>query len=154
MSARLADATTYRKLAEGDLDRVLSIENAVHMHPWTRGNFADSVEAGYHCWIAERGIQLVGYGIVMIAAGEAHLLNLSVSPQWQRRGIGRELTHFFLKLSRDYGAERIYLEVRPSNTAARALYADTGFEEVGVRRDYYPAATGREDAVVMERRLQ
>jgi ribosomal-protein-alanine N-acetyltransferase len=154
MSARLADATTYRKLAEGDLDRVLSIENAVHMHPWTRGNFADSVEAGYHCWIAERGIQLVGYGIVMIAAGEAHLLNLSVSPQWQRRGIGRELTHFFLKLSRDYGAERIYLEVRPSNTAARALYADAGFEEVGVRRDYYPAATGREDAVVMERRLQ
>src|SRR4051794_28612730 len=98
MSARLADATTYRKLAEADLDRVLSIENAVHMHPWTRGNFADSVDAGYHCWIAERGVQLVGYGIVMIAAGEAHLLNLSVSPQWQRRGIGRELTHFFLKL--------------------------------------------------------
>jgi ribosomal-protein-alanine N-acetyltransferase len=154
MSAQLASVTTYRKLVGGDLDQVLTIENAVHIHPWTRGNFADSLEAGYHCWIAERDLQLVGYGIVMVAAGEAHLLNLSVSPHWQRRGIGRELTHFFLKLARDYGAERIYLEVRPSNAAARALYTRSGFEEIGVRRDYYPADTGREDAVVMELRLQ
>ena len=150
MSARLADATTYRKLTEADLDRVLTIENAVHMHPWTRGNFADSVDAGYHCWIAERGIQLVGYGIVMIGAGEAHLLNLSVAPGWQRRGVGTELTRFFMRLARDYGAEKIFLEVRPSNAAARALYAAEGFAEIGVRRDYYPAPGGREDAVVME----
>ena len=154
MSAQLDNATTYRKLGDAELDQVLSIENAVHVHPWTRGNFADSLEAGYHCWIAERGVQLVGYGIVMVGGGEAHLLNLSVSPHWQRRGVGLELTYFFLKLARDYGAERVYLEVRPSNTAARALYARTGFEEVGVRRDYYPADSGREDAVVMELRLQ
>lgn len=154
MSAQIASVTTYRKLDGGDLDQVLSIENAVHMHPWTRGNFADSLEAGYHCWIAERDRQLVGYGIVMVAAGEAHLLNLSVSPSWQRRGVGRELTFFFLKLARDYGAERIYLEVRPSNAAARALYSHSGFEEIGLRRDYYPAAGGREDAVVMELKLQ
>jgi ribosomal-protein-alanine N-acetyltransferase len=154
MSAQLASVTTYRKLADADLDRVLSIENAVHIHPWTRGNFADSLEAGYHCWIAERDLQLVGYGIVMVAAAEAHLLNLSVSPHWQRRGVGRELTHFFLKLARDYGAGRIYLEVRPSNTPARALYAGIGFEEIGVRRDYYPATDGREDAVVMDLKLE
>jgi ribosomal-protein-alanine N-acetyltransferase len=154
MSAQLASVTTYRKLTEADLDRVLSIENSVHLHPWTRGNFADSVNAGYHCWIAERHAELVGYGVVMIGAGDAHLLNLSVAPQWQRCGIGRELTQFFLKLARDYGAERIYLEVRPSNAAARALYATSGFEEVGLRRDYYPAGNGREDAVVMERQLQ
>ena len=154
MSAQLDRATTYRKLSDADLDQVLSIENAVHLHPWTRGNFADSLEAGYHCWIAERDTQLVGYGVVMVGAGDAHLLNLSVSPQWQRNGVGRDLTHFFLKLARDYGAERMYLEVRPSNTAARALYASSGFEEVGIRRDYYPAGKGREDAVVMELRLQ
>ena len=154
MSAQLADGTTYRKLGGADLDRVVSIENAVHMHPWTRGNFADSVEAGYHCWLAERGLQLVGYGIVMVAGGEAHLLNLSVAPQWQRRGVGRELTRFFVKLALDYGADRIYLEVRPSNTAARALYSASGFQEIGVRRDYYPAEMGREDAVVMELKLQ
>ena len=154
MSAQLDRATTYRKLNDADLDQVLSIENAVHLHPWTRGNFADSLDAGYHCWIAERDTQLVGYGVVMVGAGDAHLLNLSVSPHWQRNGVGRDLTHFFLKLARDYGAERMYLEVRPSNTAARALYASSGFEEVGIRRDYYPAGPGREDAVVMELRLQ
>jgi ribosomal-protein-alanine N-acetyltransferase len=154
MSARLASVTTYRKLNDADLEHVAAIESAVHAHPWSRGNFADSLDAGYHCWIAERDSQLVGYGVITVAAGEAHLLNISVAPPWQRRGIGRELTHFFVKLARDYGAERIYLEVRPSNAAARALYAHSGFEKIGVRRDYYPDGAGREDALVMELKLQ
>ena len=153
MSAQLSDPSTYRKMSEADLDQVAAIELALHPTPWTRGNFADSLQAGYHCWLAERAGHLAGYGIVAVAAGEAHLLNLSVAPHWQRRGIGAELTAFLAKLARDYGAERIFLEVRPSNAAARALYARAGFAEIGLRRGYYPVLSGREDAVVMEMKL-
>ena len=149
MSAQIDSVTSYRRMAEADLEEVLGIEQAVHAHPWTRGNFTDSIATGYHCWVVARGRQLAGYGVVTIAAGEAHLLNLSVASAFQRQGIGAELTRFFVKLAQDYGADRIYLEVRPSNTAARALYAAHGFAEMGVRRDYYPAGEGREDAVVM-----
>lgn len=150
MSAQLDSATRYARMDEAHLNEVVAIEERVHLHPWTRGNFADSIAAGYHCWVAHRHGALVGYGVVMIAAGEAHLLNLSVASEWQRRGIGAELTRFFVRLAGDYGAARIFLEVRPSNTAARALYAVHGFTEIGVRRDYYPAPGGREDAVIME----
>ena len=141
-------------MTEADLDAVTAIENEVHAHPWTAGNFSDSLAAGYECWMALSGVETVGYGVVMIAAGEAHLLNLSVARTWQRRGIGSDFTGFFIKLSCDYGADKMYLEVRPSNTAARVLYARRGFAEVGVRRDYYPAADGREDAVIMELALK
>lgn len=141
-------------MAAADLETVVGIEEAVHGHPWTRGNFTDSISAGYHCWVVMRGRQLAGYGVLMIAADEAHLLNLSVAPDCQRRGIGTELTRFFVKLARDCGADKIYLEVRPSNAAARALYAENGFAEIGVRRDYYPTPEGREDAVVMELALK
>ncbi|MGZ8202192.1 MAG: ribosomal protein S18-alanine N-acetyltransferase [Burkholderiales bacterium] len=141
---------TYRRMIEADLDRIMAIETEVHAHPWTQGNFDDSIEAGYHCWVAEHDSQIVAYGVLSIAADEAHLLNLSVAAPWQRRGIGSDLTAFLVKLARDYGAERAFLEVRPSNTAARALYARSGFSEIGRRRDYYPAQEGREDAVVME----
>jgi len=133
-----------------DLDTVAAIEQAAYPHPWTRGNFSDSLEAGYHCWIIEREGATAGYTVVMIAAGEAHLLNLTVGAPWQRQGVGRELLNFVVKLARDYGARRMFLEVRLSNAAARALYAAAGFAEIAVRRDYYPAGTGREDAVVLE----
>ena len=154
MSARLPESSTYRKMSGDDLERVASLELALHASPWTRGNFADALGAGYHCWLAERGGDVVGYGVVAVGAGEAHLLNLSVAPQWQRRGIGTDLTAFLVKLARDYGAGRIFLEVRPSNGAARALYARAGFTEIGIRRGYYPAVQGREDAVVMAMNLE
>lgn len=150
MSAQIASETTYGRMAVAHLDQIVAIEQTVHIHPWSRGNFADSISAGYHCWVAHRHSALVGYGVVMIGAGEAHLLNLSVASDWQRQGVGAELTRFFVKLSRDYGADKIYLEVRPSNAVARALYAAQGFAEIGIRRDYYPAEGGREDAVIME----
>lgn len=149
MSAQIDSVTTYRPMAERDLESIVAIEERVHAHPWTRGNFVDSLTAGYHCWVIEAHGLIVGYGIVMIGAGEAHLLNLSVAAPWQRRGVGSELTRFFVKLARDYGAQRIFLEVRPSNIAARALYGRNGFSEIGVRPDYYPARLGREDAVIM-----
>lgn len=153
MSAQAASATTFDRMAERHLDSVVAIEEVVHAHPWTRGNFLDALGAGYHCWVAYREPALVGYGVLMVGAGEAHLLNLSVAAEWQRRGIGTELTRFFTRLAADYGAGRMYLEVRPSNLAARALYGAEGFVQVGVRRDYYPAGSRREDAVVMELQL-
>jgi len=133
-----------------DLDAVVAIEGAIYPHPWTRGNFADSLEAGYHCCVVECAGEMAGYTVVMIAAGEAHLLNLSVAAPWQRRGIGREALGFVARLARGYGATKILLEVRPSNMAAIALYAAAGFNEIAVRRGYYPAGDGREDAVVMQ----
>jgi [ribosomal protein S18]-alanine N-acetyltransferase len=150
-SARLPN--TYRKMTAADLDAVEAIERFMHPSPWSRGNFADSIGAGYHCWIAEHDGRLAGYAIVAVGAEEAHLLNLTIAPEWQRQGIGGQFTAFLAKLARDYGAEKIFLEVRTSNGAARALYARAGFAEIGVRRAYYPAAEGREDAVVMEMRL-
>lgn len=153
MSAQLDNAITYARMDERHVDDVVAIEQDVHAHPWTRGNFVDSLAAGYECWVAYCGESLAGYAVVMIAADEAHLLNLSVGRHWQRRGIGAELTRFVVTLSRGEGARRMYLEVRPSNVAARALYRAEGFSEIGLRRDYYPAAGGREDAVIMELRL-
>jgi [ribosomal protein S18]-alanine N-acetyltransferase len=150
MSARLDTLPRYRRMTGADLDAVAAIEQAAYPHPWSRGNFSDSLEAGYHCWVVECGGATVGYTVVMIAAGEAQLLNLTVGAPWQGQGVGRELINFALKLARDYGAQRMFLEVRPSNTAARALYASAGFSEIAVRRDYYPAGAGREDAIVLE----
>lgn len=154
MSAQLDMVPRYRRMTGADLDRVAGIESRIYPHPWTRGNFGDSLAAGYHCWVVECGGELTGYTVAMIAAGEAHLLNLSVAEGWQRRGIGRELLRFVLKLARDYGAASIFLEVRPSNLAAHALYAGAGFGEIGVRRGYYPAGEGREDAVVLQLELR
>jgi len=150
MSALLDDLPRYRRMTADDLDFVMATENEIYPHPWTRGNFSDSLAAGYYCWIMEHGGEIIGYSVVMMAAGEAHLLNLSIAAGWQRRGLGRAMLEFLLKLARDCGVHKIYLEVRLSNVAGRGLYADAGFSEIATRRDYYPAAQGREDAVVME----
>jgi [ribosomal protein S18]-alanine N-acetyltransferase len=154
MSARLDLIPRYRHMTAADLDAVVAIESAIYPHPWTRGNFSDSLAAGYHCWIVECGGEIAGYSVVMIAAGEAHLLNLSVAAPWQRRGIGREALGFVTKLARDYGAAKILLEVRPSNSAAIALYSSAGFSGIAQRRGYYPHGAAREDAVVMQLELQ
>jgi len=153
MSAQPDAVRRFRPMTAADLERVETIERAVYTHPWTRGNFADSIEAGYQCWILESCGSVAGYCVVMIAAGEAHLLNLSVAAALQRRGLGGELLGFVLVLAREHGAATVYLEVRASNVAGRALYARHGFAEIGTRRDYYPHADGREDAVTMERKL-
>lgn len=150
MSAQLDSTPRYRHIDGPDLDAIMAIENAVYTHPWTRGNFTDSLNAGYHCWLMECSGMIVGYCIVAIAADEAHLLNLSIAAGWQRRGLGSLLLEFVRRLVQDRSARRIFLEVRVSNVAARALYAGAGFREIATRRDYYPAATGREDALVLE----
>lgn len=150
MSAQLDATPRCRRFNEADLDAVMAIENAVYTHPWTRDNFTDSLNAGYQCWLMECAGMMVGYCVVAIAAGEAHLLNLSIAPGWKRRGLGSLLLEFVQRLVAERAAQRIFLEVRVSNAAARALYARAGFREIATRRGYYPAGAGREDALVLE----
>ena len=153
MSALPDALPRFRRMTPDDLNVVEDIERAVYTYPWTRGNFIDSLDAGYHCWILSRAGDITGYAVVMIAAGEAHLLNLSIAPEAQRVGLGSALMRFVIKLAADYDALSIFLEVRASNAAALALYACHGFSEIGVRNGYYPACEGRENAVTMELKL-
>lgn len=150
MSALLNNVPRYRRMTERDLDAVMAIENAVYPYPWTRGNFRDSLRESYHCWVVEVAGEIIGYSVLAIALDEAHLLNLSIASPWQRLGRGRELLQFVLKLARDFAAHQMFLEVRPTNAPGIALYASAGFREIGIRRGYYPARQGREDAVVMQ----
>ncbi len=154
MSAVLKSAPVLGAMREQDLDEVMAIEGAIYSHPWTRGNFTDSLRAGYTCMTWRLGSELVGYFILMAAAGEAHLLNLSIGSRWQRGGQGRALLGEASALARKLGAANIFLEVRPSNDAALALYGRFGFRKVAVRRDYYPAHQGREDALVLSLELK
>jgi [ribosomal protein S18]-alanine N-acetyltransferase len=153
MSALLNSAQRYRPMTARDLDAIMAIENTIYPHPWTRGNFKDSLREGYQCWVLEAGAEIIGYSVLVIAAGEAHLLNLSISEAWQRRGRGRDMLIFLLKLARDCNATQMFLEVRPTNLAGRALYIAAGFYEIAIRRGYYPAPEGREDAIVMRMEL-
>jgi len=153
MSAQLDTLPRFRRMRHEDVDAVESIEREIYTHPWTLGNFTDSLDAGYHCWVMEIGGVMAGYGVLMVAAEEAHLLNLSVAADLQRRGNGSMLLQFMLKLARDFGAHKVFLEVRVSNVAGRSLYARNGFTEIGLRRDYYPGTDRREDAVSMEKPL-
>jgi ribosomal-protein-alanine N-acetyltransferase len=148
MSAVLKDVPELARMREADLADVLAIESAIYSHPWTLGNFADSVRAGYDCWVYRMSGELIGYFILMAAAGEAHLLNLSIAARHQRRGYGSALLREAASLARRRGAQNMFLEVRPSNRAAQDLYQRSGFRRIAVRRDYYPARTGREDALV------
>lgn len=133
-----------------DLDEIVAVESDVYPHPWTRGNFQDSLRAGYSAWTM-RGEQdqLLAYAIVMLALDEAHLLNLSVARASQRAGCGWRMLEWMADRAREYGARTMLLEVRPSNPSAIRLYERYGFERIGVRRGYYPALGAREDAIVM-----
>lgn len=140
---------SLRALRESDLNAVMAIELRGYPFPWTRGIFIDCLRAGYPGLAMERDGLLVGYGVLSIAADEAHVLNICIDPLAQSRGLGRQLLRALVQLAADRGAQRVFLEVRPSNTPALALYHSEGFSEIGRRPRYYPAAQGREDAVVM-----
>ena len=149
MSAILKDAPRLAPMRDADLAEVLAVENAIYSHPWTRGNFADSLRAGYQCWTWRLGNELLGYFILLVAAGEGHLLNLSVAAARQRSGHGSALLVEAMRMARARGAQHLFLEVRPSNLGAKALYRRFGFRQVSVRPGYYPAHAGREDALVL-----
>ncbi|RMH93435.1 ribosomal-protein-alanine N-acetyltransferase [Lysobacter pythonis] len=143
-------------MRESDLDAVMAIELRAYPWPWTRGNFRDCLRAGYPMWVLEDEAagRVTGYAVLSVQAGEAHLLNLCIDPDWQSRGQGRRLLRAMCAVVRQQAAVRVFLEVRPSNAHAIALYHGEGFNEIGRRPRYYPAAAGaREDALVMAMEL-
>ncbi|MBP6902992.1 MAG: ribosomal protein S18-alanine N-acetyltransferase [Burkholderiaceae bacterium] len=152
MSAQLDPALTlHRDMQVADVDAVMALEVGAYSHPWSRGNFVDSLAAGYEAELrldGRRG-ELLGYSVAMRGPGETHLLNLTVAPARQHQGHGSALLQRLVARCRERGDEALWLEVRQSNAGARALYRAAGFDEVGLRRAYYPAEQGREDAVVM-----
>jgi len=140
-------------MQEADLEEIMVIERRCYRYPWTRLIFNDCLRAGYCCWVCERQGVVEGYGVTSVAAGESHLLNLCVRPESQQQGIGRKLLLHLISLARRHNAEMMFLEVRPTNRAARSLYESMGFNELGSRREYYPADLGREDALILARVL-
>lgn len=132
-----------------DLPSVLKIEERNYNFPWSEGIFRDCFRAGYSCWVCEEMDRILGYSIVSVAVGEAHILNISVDPAEQGQGVGRKMLENLIEVARSKRAETVFLEVRPSNVGALALYQKMGFNEIGVRKDYYPAENGREDALML-----
>ncbi len=154
------DAPTYealrrslRPMTEADLPRIHRIELASYEYPWSQGNFFDSLRAGYSMWVCEAAGEVIGYYVMMVAAGEAHLLNLTIAPARRRQGFGRGLLEHCLARAGDHRAASLFLEVRTSNAAAIALYHSNGFVDLAVRGRYYPARDGREDALIMKKDL-
>ncbi len=144
----MSDAISFRPMTEADLDAVLKIEYAAFSHPWTRGIFTDGLKS-YDCWLMFEGQQQVGHGVIQMILDEAHLLNITVKVESQGRGLGLKLLEHLMQHAQRRGAKECFLEVRASNQSAYRLYERYGFNEVGRRRDYYPAVGGREDALVM-----
>ena len=149
-----ASPAALRPMRESDLDAVVSIETRAYPFPWTRGIFRDCLHAGYPMWLQERDGEIVGYGVLSIGVEEAHVLNLCTAPGNEGQGLGRRMLQALLRVARGFGSQRVFLEVRPSNPRAIALYDASGFNEIGRRPRYYPAANnGREDAIVMAMEL-
>ena len=148
MSAAIQPRTQIRSMSPGDLKAVSMDEQASYEFPWSLGIFRDCLMAGYQSLVLEIGGILSGYAIMSVAAGEAHILNLCIHPEYQRSGYGRRLLNALLVNADEVGVERVFLEVRPSNGAAIKLYRAAGFEQIGVRPSYYQADSGREDAVI------
>ncbi len=149
MSAVLKPEPRFEPMGEEDLPAIVGVEQEIYEFPWTLVNFRDSLRSGYSCWLVREGSALIGYAVLMLAGGEGHLLNLSIAPQAQGRGHGRRLLGSLIEVARERGTRILFLEVRPSNGAGQHLYTSHGFAQIGVRRGYYPARHGREDALVL-----
>lgn len=157
MSAQLEDAADdseliYRTMSVTDLKQIMEIEVQAYSHPWTVGIFRDCVR-GHRCWVAVQDESIIAYAVLMMAPGESHVLNLCVKPNQQGKGIGRKMLRMLMKKSQQASVDMILLEVRRSNQSAIDLYDSEGFHELGVRKAYYPADNGREDAIVMAKYL-
>lgn len=142
-----------RLMREEDLEQVAAIEVQGYEYPWTLAIFRDCLRAGYQCWVLAHAVEVLGYGILTVAAGEAHVLNVCIAKAEQGRGYGTRMMRRLIDLARWHRAQRIFLEVRPSNAHAIKLYDQLGFNEIGKRPNYYPAKRGREDAIVMAMEL-
>ena len=144
-----AETVAFVPMAETDLSWVAEQDRVLYPFPWVEQNFSDSMAAGYSCWLMWAGDAPVGYAVLMRVLDEAHILNISVAADCQGRGFGRRLLGHLCAVALAAGGRQMFLEVRPSNASALALYARAGFETIGRRKGYYPALEGREDALVM-----
>ena len=154
MNAQLKQNLLLRPMHINDLDAIMQIEPTIYSHPWTRGNFSDSLNSGYSAWVLEDKVlenesEMIGYALMMLVLDEVHLLNLSIAKPQHKQGLGRYLLEHMLKIAKTHKASNMFLEVRPSNVSAIALYENMGFSEISLRRGYYPSEHGREDAVLM-----
>lgn len=154
MSAVIQEPSlNFRPITEVDLERIMRVENQAYEFPWTSNIFRDCLRVGYNCWLLEEADELICYGVMSVAAGECHILNLCVAPDWQGQNYGQIMLEFLLDAARRFNADTAFLEVRPSNVEAIRLYSRTGFDEVGMRKNYYPARQGREDAIILAKTL-
>lgn len=143
----------FYPMNEHDLDAVAALEASVQEFPWSRGNFADSLVAGHSVWVCRLGGDLIGFSVIMRVLDEAHLLNIGVCRRYQGQGYGARMLRHAMLNALQHGATKLFLEVRPSNERAVALYRHFGFNQIALRRGYYPAAVGREDALVFDKEL-
>lgn len=143
----------FRRMTLDDVEQVMIIEREVYDFPWTARIFRDCIRVGYQCWMALQQQQVVGHAVISVTAGESHILNLSIGKAYQRRGFGSRFIEFLVDEARARDAQTMLLEVRPSNKAAINCYNSVGFNEIGSRKDYYPAIGGREDALLFARQL-
>jgi ribosomal-protein-alanine N-acetyltransferase len=145
-----APEVLIRPMTESDVADVVAVERASYQFPWSEGIFRDCLRVGYVCRVVTVANEVVGYGVMSVGAGEAHVLNLCIRESFRCRGVGRRLLRYLLDRGAAAGMSEAFLEVRPSNTAAIRLYVSLGFEQVGMRRGYYQAVGGREDAAVLK----
>ena len=150
----LAPEVAIRAMRGSDVADVVAIERASYQFPWSEGIFRDCLRVGYVCRVMTVNRQVMAYGVMSFGAGEAHILNLCVAEGHRCRGVGRRLLASLVERATDAGMGEAFLEVRPSNTTAIRLYLASGFEQVGMRRGYYQAVNGREDAAVLRRALR
>jgi len=153
MSAVLQIAPTVRPMTLEDLPVIAALDAQCYPFPWTLGNFADSLHSGYRCCVYEQNQTIIGYAVMMLGVDEAHLLNITIAPDSQGLGWGRQLMKYIIARAQQDHVDWLWLEVRPSNIIAKKLYESMGFEFVAVRKNYYPAVEGREDAVIMRLEL-
>jgi len=150
----LAPEIVIRAMRGSDVSDVVAIERGSYQFPWSEGIFRDCLRVGYVCRVVTVSRQVMAYGVMSFGAGEAHILNLCVAEGHRCRGVGRQLLGSLIERAADAGMMDAFLEVRPSNTSAIRLYLALGFEQVGMRRGYYQAINGREDAAVLRRALR
>lgn len=150
MSISLSPSVQIRNMQSSDLERIILIEREIFLFPWSPGNFADSIKAGYVCQVLEHINTLIGYGIMMMSPEEAHVLTLGIAADWQKQGWGKKLLQHLIQHAQNEAAKSIFLDVRESNVGAAQLYQHMGFLHIATRKGYYPAMCGREDALVMQ----
>ena len=146
-------ALSFRRMDVSDIDTVMLVENQVYEYPWTAGIFNDCIRVGYDCWLALMEDDVIAHAVISVAAGESHILNISIDPKHQNKGIGKQFVEYLIDIAKSKRASVIMLEVRPSNTLAINCYNAAGFNEIGCRKNYYPAAVGKEDALLFAREI-